>query len=133
MLFRSPGDWTGVDFLLLAPRARGPPPDVSAERRGRSLLDSRPSRPCGPGLPFKRAGPAPTAPHRGDQDAQLLSRSIFISPSARIPLTGPVAILFSAQIRESGAMQPAVLLGLLAAAVVAGEWARRAVQHRGQR
>lgn len=30
-------------------------------------------------------------------------------------------------------MQPAVLLGLLGATMVAGEWARRAVQHRGQR
>lgn len=30
-------------------------------------------------------------------------------------------------------MQPAALLGLLGATVVAGEWARLAVQHRGQR
>lgn len=30
-------------------------------------------------------------------------------------------------------MQPAVLLVLLGATMVAGEWARRALQHRGQR
>lgn len=86
-----------------------------------------------PGLPFIRARPAPTAPHRGDLDAQLLSRSIFISPSARISLTGPAAILFSVQILANGAMQPSVFLGLLGAAVVAGEWAQPPVQHRGQR
>ncbi|VCW66992.1 unnamed protein product, partial [Gulo gulo] len=54
-----------------------------------------------------------------DPDPQLLSRSTFISPSARISLTGPAPILFSVQIRASGAMQPAVFLGLLGAAVVA--------------
>lgn len=57
---------------------------TSGLRAGRRLLGARFSRPCGPGLPFKRAGPAPTAPHRGDREAQLLSLSIFNSPSGRI-------------------------------------------------
>ena len=62
--------------------------------RGRRLLGARPSRPCGPGLLFKRAGPAPTAPHRGDQDTRLFSRSIFISPSVHV-CSPPAAALFS--------------------------------------
>lgn len=55
--------------------------------RGRSLLGARPSPPCGLSSPFKRASPAPTAPHRGNQDTGLPSLSIFILPSVHDSLT----------------------------------------------
>ncbi|ELR59779.1 Secretogranin-1, partial [Bos mutus] len=50
---------------------------------------------------------------------RLFSHSIFISPSVPFSFTLPTAILFSAQIWTSQAMQPAALLGLLGATVVA--------------
>lgn len=129
----TPGDWTGVNFRPFA----SPPGGAASWRqgwaRGRPLLAARPSRPCGPRLPFKRAGPAPAAPHRGDQEARWFSGA---APSRLPPaprFSGPAAIFLSAQGPPSGAMQPTLLLSLLGAVGLAGEWARRAGQHRGQR
>lgn len=81
-----PGDWTGANCRLLAPPPPGPPRDVKAERGGAACRVPAPPGPASRTCPLKERGPAPTAPHRGHQDARLLFRSIFISPFVRISL-----------------------------------------------
>lgn len=123
-------DWR--KFLPTCATAPGPPHDVRAERGGAASWVPAPPGPAAPACSLKERGlrqPRHTAGTKIQGYFPRVSSSRLPSTFAhrQPPPSSP------AQIPASRAMQPAVLLGLLGATMMAGEWALWGVQNRGQR